>query len=407
MKYIFLDNKFVINMSKNINDLTNEQHHNGIDGKVNITESEQFQQIENVTNTSITEKKTKVKKEKVPKTPKQKKENISLEPTDVQTNEAPQSTAIENTINVASIETTNVVITNETPSKVKKEKVPKVPKTPKQKKENISLEPTDVKTNEAPQSTAIENTTIVTSIETTTAVTTNETLSKVKKEKVPKIPKTPKQKKENISLEPTVVQTNEAPQSTAIENTTSVTSIETTTEVTTNETLSKIKKEKVPKIPKTPKQKKENISLEPTVVQTNEAPQSTTIMNNINNTEPPIYQPTTNEENANIEKIEVVIPKAKKEKAPKEPKAKKEKAPKGKPSIISEVNNIMSPMKLPNTSENHLENSNINNDDEIELDVSTIIFDDKQYLIDNENNIYDYISNEKIGYYKDYTITFM
>ena len=51
----------------------------------------------------------------------------------------------------------------------------------------------------------------------------------------------------------------------------------------------------------------------------------------------------------------------------------------------------------------------INNvaDDEIELDVSTIIFDDKQYLMDNENNIYDYTTNEKVGFYKDYTITFI
>ena len=63
-------------MSKNINDLTNKQHHNGIDENVTITESEQFQQTVNIINTSIPKKKTKEKKEKEPKTPKKKKENI-------------------------------------------------------------------------------------------------------------------------------------------------------------------------------------------------------------------------------------------------------------------------------------------------------------------------------------------
>ena len=50
--------------------------------------------------------------------------------------------------------------------------------------------------------------------------------------------------------------------------------------------------------------------------------------------------------------------------------------------------------------------NNNSNNEEIEIDVSTIIFEDKQYLMDNENNIYDYITNEKIGHYKDYVITF-
>ena len=73
------------------------------------------------------------------------------------------------------------------------------------------------------------------------------------------------------------------------------------------------------------------------------------------------------------------------------PKEKKEKMPKENKEtpIINEIT------------------INNNPDDEIELDVSTIIFDDKQYLMDNDNNIYDYISNEKIGFYKDYVITFI
>jgi hypothetical protein len=90
------------------------------------------------------------------------------------------------------------------------------------------------------------------------------------------------------------------------------------------------------------------------------------------------------------------VPKEKKEKVPKEkkekvPKEKKEKVPKEKkePPLVNEIT------------------TNNNPHDEIELDVSTIIFDDKQYLMDNDNNIYDYNTNEKIGFYKDYTITFI
>jgi hypothetical protein len=83
-------------------------------------------------------------------------------------------------------------------------------------------------------------------------------------------------------------------------------------------------------------------------------------------------------------------PKEKKEKVPKE---KKEKVPKEK-------------KETPTISTAEITNNGAV-DDEIELDVSTIIFEDKQYLMDNENNIYDYNTNEKIGFYKDYAITFV
>jgi hypothetical protein len=95
------------------------------------------------------------------------------------------------------------------------------------------------------------------------------------------------------------------------------------------------------------------------------------------------------------------VPKEKKEKVPKEkkekvPKEKKEKVPKEKKEKVPKETNTEPISEIQN-----------NNPDEVELDVSTIIFDDKQYLMDNENNIYDYNTNEKIGFYKDYAITFV
>ena len=109
-----------------------------------------------------------------------------------------------------------------------------------------------------------------------------------------------------------------------------------------------------------------------------------------NNTIQEIQSPNSNNretvvEVINNETVEVINNETPKEKKEKVPKEKKEKTP-----TIT-----------------HMLEINSNNTEEIEIVVSTIIFEDTQYLMDDENNIYDYITNEKVGYYKDYVITFI
>jgi hypothetical protein len=366
--------------------------------------------------TEISEKNPNIKKEKVPKSSKPKKEKAQLLPSDVN-NVQPITVQISETpiISNATIETLN-------------------------------------------NNDQLEITATPTIIEESVKVEKNEIVvaPKPKKEKVPKIPKETKLKKEKVPKISTATQINETSQLSTptinqiadninnndqLEIAATPNIIEETVTIKNNEVVvaPKPKKEKAPKIPKEPKPKKEKVPKEPKpkkekaqkvsiTTQISEMPQTSILTpdlitdNAINNIE---KQPNiVIEENKNIEKNEIVVedklpvepkpkkeklqkePKPKKEKVPKEPKPKKEKVPKGKPSIITEINNIMSPLQPTNITENKLDGSNINNYDEIELDVSTIIFDDKQYLMDNDNNIYDYATNEKIGYYKDYTITF-
>ena len=96
--------------------------------------------------------------------------------------------------------------------------------------------------------------------------------------------------------------------------------------------------------------------------------------------------------NSNNETVEVINNETAEVKNKKIPKEKKEKVPKEKKEKVPTIT--------------HALEINSNNIEEMEIVVSTIIFEDTQYLMDDENNIYDYITNEKVGYYKDYVITF-